>query len=93
MIIPETVASLQAFRKRHSEAQRLSSQYANQPTTIDFAHYRSLLKNSAVIDDAEKVLKEFKPVAYDVAAQVKAIESFEAKAVSFSVLFVRVGWV
>ena len=27
-------------------------------------------------------LKDFKPVTYDVGAQVKAIEAFEAKAVS-----------
>ncbi|KIY72880.1 ATP synthase d subunit [Cylindrobasidium torrendii FP15055 ss-10] len=76
----ETVASLQAFRKRNMEAQQLAGTYAQQPTTIDFAHYRSLLKNTAVIDEAEKILKEFKPVTYDVAGQVKAIEAFEAKA-------------
>ena len=41
-----------------------------------------MLKNKAVVDDAEKILKEFKPVTYDVSAQIKAIDSFEAKAVS-----------
>jgi F-type H+-transporting ATPase subunit d len=78
----ETIASLQAFRKRHSEAQRLSHQYNNQPITIDFAHYRSILKNQAIVDEAEKILKEFKPVTYDVNTHVKAIETFEAKAVA-----------
>ncbi|KAF9036057.1 mitochondrial ATP synthase [Hymenopellis radicata] len=78
----ETIASLQAFRKRHGEAQRLNAQYASQPTTVDFAHYRSILKNTAVIDDAEKALKDFKPVTYDVGAHIKAIESFEAKALA-----------
>ncbi|KAG5644932.1 hypothetical protein DXG03_007397 [Asterophora parasitica] len=77
----ETIASLQAFRKRNTEAQRLATQYASQPTTVDLAHYRSILKNKAVVDEAEKVLKEFKPVTYDVSAHVKAIETFEAKAV------------
>jgi len=77
----ETIASLQSFRKRHSEAQRLSAQYASQPTTVDIAHYRSLLKNTAVVDEAEKLLNAFKPVTYDVAAHVKAIEAFEDKAV------------
>jgi F-type H+-transporting ATPase subunit d len=79
----ETIASLQAFRKRHNEAQRLSHQYNNQPTTVDFAHYRSTLKNQAIVDEAEKILKEFKPVTYDVNTHVKAIETFEAKAVGF----------
>jgi F-type H+-transporting ATPase subunit d len=77
----ETIASLQAFRKRHSEAQRLAAQYDSQPTTVDFAHYRSVLKNKAVVDDAEKLLKDFKPVTYDVNAHVNAIETFEVKAV------------
>ncbi|KAG6838198.1 ATP synthase d subunit, partial [Tephrocybe sp. NHM501043] len=75
-----TISALQAFRKRNSEAQRLNVQYANQPTTIDFAHYRAVLKNKAVVDEAEKTLKEFKPVTYDVSAHLKAIETFEAKA-------------
>ncbi|KAF4574910.1 ATP synthase d subunit [Pleurotus pulmonarius] len=77
----ETIASLQAFRKRHSEAQRLHAQYSGQPTTVDLARYRSILKNTAIIDEAEKLLKDFKPVTYDVSAHVKAIETFEAKAV------------
>lgn len=79
----ETIASLQAFRKRHSEAQRLQNHYATQPTTVDIAHYRSVLRNKGIVDEAEKLLREFKPVTYDVNAHVKAIEAFEAKAVGF----------
>jgi len=78
----ETIASLQAFRKRHSEAQRLQHAHASQPTTVDFAHYRSILKNKAIVDEAEKLLKDFKPVTYDASAHIKAIETFEAKAVA-----------
>jgi len=78
----ETVAAVQAFRKRHADAQRINSTVASQPSTIDFEHYRSVLKNTAVIDEAEKILKSFKPVTYDVGAHVKAIEAFEAKAVA-----------
>jgi len=48
---------------------------------VDFAHYRSVLKNKAVVDEAEKLLKDFRPIAYDVNAHVKAIETFEVKAV------------
>ncbi|KAF8351255.1 ATP synthase d subunit [Amanita rubescens] len=64
--------ALQAFRKRHTDAARLQAQYASQPTTVDFSHYRS----------AEKLLKDFKPVTYDVGTHIKAIETFEAKAVA-----------
>ncbi|KAJ6627393.1 ATP7, subunit D of the stator stalk of mitochondrial F1F0 ATP synthase [Mycena sp. CBHHK59/15] len=78
----ETIAALQAFRKRHAEAQRLHSQYASEPTTIDIAHYRSVLRNQSVVDEAEKLLTGFKPVTYNVDAHVKAIEAFEAKAVT-----------
>ena len=77
----ETIAALQAFRKRHADAQRLHVQYASQPTTVDFAHYRSILKNKAIVDEAEKLSKEFKPVTYDTNAHLKAIEAFETKAV------------
>ena len=77
----ETISSLQVFRKRHSDAQRISNSLASQPTTIDFSHYRSVLKNKAIVDEAEKILKEFKPETYDVNTHIKAIETFEAKAV------------
>jgi F-type H+-transporting ATPase subunit d len=77
----ETISALQAFRKRNLDAQRIHSQLSAQPTTVDFAHYRSVLKNQAVIDEAEKVLKDFKPVTYDAKKHIGAIEEFEAKAV------------
>ena len=77
----ETVASLQAFRKRHSEAQRVVDALRNQPATIDIAKYRATLKNQAIVDEAEKLLQGFKPVTYDVTSQIKAIEAFEVKAV------------
>ena len=81
MLPPETVAALQAFRKRYSDAQRISGQLNAQPTTVDLAHYRTVLKNKAIVDEVEKVLRDFKPVTYDVGTHVKAIETFETKAV------------
>lgn len=78
----ETIAALQAFRKRHADAQRIHGQYASQPTTVDFSHYRSVLKNQAIVDEAERLFKDFKPVTYDVNAHIKAIEAFETKAVA-----------
>jgi hypothetical protein len=80
-LFAETIAALQAFRKRHSDAQRLQAQYASQPSAVDLAHYRSILKNKAIVDDAEKLLNDFKVVTYDVNTHIKAIEAFETKAV------------
>jgi len=83
----ETVAALQAFRKRHADAQRIHAQLSSRPATVDLAHYRSVLKNKAIVDDAEKLLNEFKPVTYDVNTHIKAIETFETKAVGIPVPF------
>ncbi|WFD28214.1 ATP synthase d subunit [Malassezia nana] len=77
----ETQAQIVAFRKRADEARRALTGLQSQPTTVDLAHYKSVLKNQSVVAQAEKILREFKPVTYDVNAQVKAIESFEATAV------------
>ena len=73
---------MQAFRKRHADAQRIHAQLNSQATTVDLSHYRSVLKNKAVVDEAEKILKDFKPVTYDVSSHIKAIDAFKAKAVS-----------
>ena len=51
------------------------------PQTVDFAAYRSTLKNQAVVDEIENHFKQFKPVSYDVGRQLKAIEAFEQQAV------------
>ena len=51
------------------------------PSKVDFAHYKSVLKNQAVIDEIEKHFASFKPATYDVGRQIKAIEAFEAQAV------------
>ncbi|KAG0167938.1 ATP synthase d subunit [Apophysomyces sp. BC1034] len=78
----ETAASLQAFRKRNDEVKRLLSELKQQPTSVDFGHYRKVLKNQSIVDQAEKAVTGFKPVAYNLDAQLKAIDQFEAKAVS-----------
>lgn len=49
---------------------------------MDLEHYRSVLKNKAIVDEAAKLLKDFKPVTYDVNAHIKAIETFETSAVA-----------
>lgn len=54
---------------------------SEQPQTVDFSHYRNVLKNQAVIDEIENSFKTFKPASYDVSRQIKAIDAFEAQAV------------
>jgi F-type H+-transporting ATPase subunit d len=78
----ETVISLQAFRKRNEEVKRVLSELKEQTTTVDFAHYKKVLKNQDIISQAEKAVSGFKPVAYNLDAQLSAINQFEAKAVS-----------
>ncbi|WFD31932.1 ATP synthase d subunit [Malassezia sp. CBS 17886] len=76
----ETAATLGAFRKRTEEAKRAVVALKEQPTTVDIAHYKSVLKNQSVVSQAEKILADFKPATYDTSAQIKAIDSFEAVA-------------
>ncbi|GLI80819.1 ATP synthase d subunit [Penicillium ochrochloron] len=77
----QTAASLQSFKKRNDDARRKVQVLSEQPQTIDFAHYRGILKNQAVIDEIENHFKSFKPASYDVSRQLKAIDAFEAQAV------------
>ncbi|RYO90119.1 hypothetical protein DL766_002483 [Monosporascus sp. MC13-8B] len=77
----QTAASLQAFKQRNENARRRVAALQEQATTVDFAHYRSVLKNRAVVDEVERRFKEFKPATYDVQRQLKAIDAFEVEAV------------
>jgi hypothetical protein len=77
----QTVASLQAFKKRNEDARRRVQLLSEQPSQVDFTHYRSILKNTAVVDEIEKHFSAFKPATYDVARQIKAIEAFETQAI------------
>ncbi|KAF2197290.1 NAC-domain-containing protein [Delitschia confertaspora ATCC 74209] len=75
-----TAAALQSFKKRNDDARRKVTVLSEQPTTVDFAHYRSVLKNTAIVDEIEKSFNSFKPQTIDVSRQIKAIEAFEAQA-------------
>jgi len=77
----QTVSSLQAFKKRNDDARRRVQQLSELPTTVDFAQYRRVLKNTAVVDEMERRFKAFRPATYDVGRQLKAIEAFEVEAV------------
>jgi len=78
----QTANALAAFKKRNDDARRKVQALSEQAQTVDFAHYRSTLKNQAVIDEIEQAFKSFKPATYDVTRQIKAIEAFEAQAIS-----------
>ncbi|BCR88908.1 F1F0 ATP synthase subunit d [Aspergillus chevalieri] len=77
----QTATALQAFKKRNDDARRKVQLLSEQPQNIDFAHYRNVLKNQAVVDEIENHFKTFKPATYDVSRQIKAIDAFEAQAV------------
>ncbi|CDS02088.1 hypothetical protein [Sporisorium scitamineum] len=77
-----TLAQISAFRKRADDAKRQLAQLKQQTTEVDFAHYNKVLRNKDVVSQAQKILSEFKPVTYDVQAQLKAIDAFESKAVT-----------
>ncbi|OJD17256.1 ATP synthase subunit D, mitochondrial [Emergomyces pasteurianus Ep9510] len=76
----QTATSLASFKKRNDDARRKVQVLSDQPQTIDFDHYRSVLKNQAVVDEIEQHFKSFKSVSFDVNRQLKAIEAFEAQA-------------
>lgn len=77
----QTVASLQAFKKRNDDVRRKVGQLKEQPTTVDFAAYRETLKNKAIVDEIERRFNEFKPATYDVSRQLRAIDAFEIEAI------------
>merc|ERR1711879_123264 len=76
-----TAQALQTFKKRNDDARRKVQILSEQPQQVDFAHYRSVLKNTAIIDDIEKQFNAFQVKKYDVNRQIKAIEAYEAQAV------------
>lgn len=80
-LTPTTTSALTNFRKRNVDAHTKRNHLKASRTEIDFAYYRSILKNQAVIDHIEKAAKEFKPVTYDVSTILKGIDVFEEEAI------------
>lgn len=76
-----TATQLSGFKKRNEEARRQLLELQNQPTTVDFEHYRSVLNNSEIVDKIEKYFKSYKPVSVDISKQLSTIEAFESQAV------------
>src|SRR5579859_1492194 len=80
-LTPQTTSALTSFRKRNVDAHNKLNQLKTSRTEVDFAHYRSILKNQAIVDEIQRAAKAFKPVTYDVSSILKGIEGFEAEAV------------
>ncbi|CAK4031479.1 ATP synthase D chain, mitochondrial [Lecanosticta acicola] len=76
-----TANALSNFKARNDAARRKVQQLSEQPQTVDFSHYKQILKNQDIVNDLEKQFKSFQPKKYDVQRQIKAIEAFEAQAV------------
>jgi len=76
-----TANALATFKKRNDDARRRVQLLSEQPTSVDFSHYRSILRNTAIVDDIEKQFGGLQIKKYDVSRQIKAIEAFEAQAV------------
>ena len=80
-LTPQTTAALTSFRKRNVDAHTKRNALNAARKDVDFAYYRSVLKNQAIIDEIEKAAKAFKPVTYDVSTMLKSIETFEKEAI------------
>jgi len=80
-LTPQTTSALNSFRKRNVDAHTKRNALKASRTEVDFAHYRSVLKNQAIINDIERAAKEFTPVVYDVSNVLSSIELFEKEAV------------
>lgn len=76
-----TASSLTSFKKRNDEAKKEQQALAAQSTEVDFEYYRSVLKNTKVVDEIEKAVSGFKPTTYDVSKTLKTIDIFEQKAI------------
>ncbi len=77
----QTASSLQAFKKRNDEARRAVFELSSQNTTVDFSHYKSVLKNQDIVNKIEADVNSFKPVTYDISKQLNTIEAFKQKAI------------
>ncbi|SCV02355.1 LANO_0F17128g1_1 [Lachancea nothofagi CBS 11611] len=76
----KTATQLSSFKKRNDEARRKLLELQSQPTSVDFSQFRSVLKNSEVVDKIESFYKSYKPVTVDVKKQLSTIEAFESQA-------------
>lgn len=81
-ITGRTATELSNFKKRNDEARRQLHELEQQPAAVSFDHYRSVLKNQAVIDQIEGFCQKYQPVTIDSSKQIHTIESFQEHALA-----------
>ncbi|CAO3608756.1 unnamed protein product [Cunninghamella echinulata] len=67
----ETVASLQAFRKRNEEVKRVLSELKAQTTTVDFAHYKCFEKQNSKAQYFNTGVEKAKNTVQQIEAELK----------------------
>ncbi|BEI97235.1 hypothetical protein CcaverHIS631_0208240 [Cutaneotrichosporon cavernicola] len=77
----ETLAQLQAFRARNTAASNKQAALKASIPELDLAHYKSVLKDQRAVDQASKILADFKPADYDVKKFDEIVGAFEKKAI------------
>ncbi|KAI8896167.1 hypothetical protein BC833DRAFT_615421 [Globomyces pollinis-pini] len=79
---PETAAAITSFRSRHAAILKTVTELRElDAQKINFDNYKNL-KNQSVLAEAKKSLDSYKPVVYDVSAQIKVIEAERLKAIA-----------
>lgn len=75
----KTATQLSGFKKRNDEARRrvLELEQQKKQTQVDFAHYKSVLQNNAVVDEIQGHVRSYKPVVADIAKQLESLKAFE----------------
>lgn len=81
-ITGKTAADLSSFKKRNDEARRQLLELQQQATTVEFDQYRSVLKNSQIVDKIQSFYQSYQPVTIDASKQISTIESFESHALA-----------
>ena len=83
---PETMGALNSFRARHTALTKTVLELKESPMTVDFEFYKSKLSRTAVVDEAIKAFKAFKPEKLDLTAQLSILAVQEKEAVRFSLI-------
>ncbi|PVV04139.1 hypothetical protein BB560_001367 [Smittium megazygosporum] len=78
----DVVKSIGVFNKKYQELDRELSALREQKLDIDFSHYSSVLKNTAVVDEMKAKLASFKITKIDTSKSNEILSKLEAAAVA-----------
>ncbi|CCF57380.1 hypothetical protein KAFR_0C03890 [Kazachstania africana CBS 2517] len=76
----KTATQLSSFKKRNDEARRKLLELEQQPKTVNFDHYKSILNNKDIVSKIESFYNSYKPVTIDISKQISTIQLFEKHA-------------